>query len=294
MIRTMIQPLLSGEALLADIQAANQTADDGFRLWWLGQSGYLLQWRGVHVLIDPYLSDSLTAKYADTDKPHIRMTACPVEPSALSFIDVATSSHNHTDHLDAATLGPLREANPGLRLIIPEANRAFVAERLQLSDASWPLGMEENSERELMGIRYHAVASAHETVERDASGRARFLGYVMQFGRWCVYHSGDCVPWDGLAEQLQRFSIDVMLLPINGRSPERRVAGNFTGPEAAQLAQAVKARLVIPCHYEMFTFNTVTPDEFVEECRRRGQPYRLLRCGERWSSSELDQRATAP
>ena len=39
-----------------------------FHLWWLGQSGYLLQWRGKRVLIDPYLSDSLTKKYAVTDK----------------------------------------------------------------------------------------------------------------------------------------------------------------------------------------------------------------------------------
>ena len=76
----------------------------------VGQSGYLVKWKGHRLLIDPYLSDSLTRKYAGTDKPHVRMTARVIAPEQLDFIDVVTSSHNHTDHLDAETLGPLLAA----------------------------------------------------------------------------------------------------------------------------------------------------------------------------------------
>ena len=50
----------------------------------------------------------------------------------------------------------------------------------------------------------------------------------------------------------------VALLPINGSAPERRVAGNLNGVEAATLAHAIGARMVIPCHYEMFAFNTAS------------------------------------
>ena len=107
----MIRPVLSGDALLADVHACDKR-DGSFRLWWLGQSGFLLQWQGVHVLLDPYLSDSLTRKYRETDKPHVRMTELVIEPARLSFADIATSSHNHTDHLDAETLGPLLAGNP--------------------------------------------------------------------------------------------------------------------------------------------------------------------------------------
>ena len=59
------------------------------------------------------------------------------------------------------------------------------------------------------------------------------------------------------------------------------------GREAAQVAKDIGARLVIPCHYEMFEFNTTTPDEFVAECRRLDHPYRVLRAGESWTSTEL-------
>ena len=70
------------------------------------------------------------------------------------------------------------------------------------------------------------------------------------------------------------------MLPINGRLPERRVPGNFWGDEAATFAHTVGARLVVPMHYEMFAFNTETPDLFVSTADAIGQPYRLLRCGE--------------
>jgi len=278
----LIRPAQSHDTLLADIRAADR-GDGGFRLWWLGQSGFLLQWQGVHVLLDPYLSDSLTRKYSQTDKPHVRMTELVIDPRELSFVDIATSSHNHTDHLDAETLHPILERNPSLRLAIPEANRVFVADRLKI-DASKPLGLDDGSMIEVLGIRFYGVASAHETVERDEQGRVKTLGYVLQFGDWRLYHSGDTIRYEGMAEKLRPFAVDVALLPINGRAPERRVAGNLSGPEAAQLAHDIGAKLVIPCHYEMFEFNTASPDLFVEACRRLGQPLRVLRCGERFSS----------
>ena len=280
----MIRAVLSHDTLLADIQAADGR-EGNFCLWWLGQSGFLLQWQGVHLLLDPYLSDSLTKKYAQTDKPHVRMTELVIDPSRLSFADIATSSHNHTDHLDAETLKPILAIDPSLRLVIPEANRAFVAERLGI-DPGVPIGVEDGTSVEIEGVRFSGVASAHESVERDEHGRAKFLGYVLQFGGWTIYHSGDTVRYPGMSEKLKPFGVDVALLPINGRAPERRVPGNLSGPEAAQLAKDIGAGLVIPCHYDMFEFNTASPDEFVRACKRLGQACRVLRCGERWESQK--------
>jgi L-ascorbate metabolism protein UlaG (beta-lactamase superfamily) len=283
----VIRPVRSHDALLADIRAADKR-DGNFRVWWLGQSGFLVQWQGVHVLLDPYLSDSLTKKYSQTDKPHVRMTELVIDPALLSFANVVTSSHNHTDHLDAETLGPILApaGHPRPKLLIAESNRAFVTERLGI-DSAIPIGVDDGITVEVSGVRFSGVASAHETVERDEQGRARFLGYVLQFGNWVIYHSGDTIRYPGMAEKLSTFGVHVALLPINGRAPERRVAGNLSGPEAAQLAKDIAARMVIPCHFEMFEFNTASPDEFVTECRRLGQPFQVLRCGEGWDSAAL-------
>jgi hypothetical protein len=37
----------------------------------------------------------------------------------------------------------------------------------------------------------------------------------------------------------------------------------------------------------MFEFNTADPRDFADACKALGQPYHILRCGERWESSVL-------
>ncbi len=278
----MIEPLLADDALLDDISRAR--ADErSFHLWWLGQSGFLIHWRGRHLLIDPYLSDSLTRKYAGTDKPHVRMARRAIDPARLDFIDVVTSSHFHTDHLDPETLQPLFRVNPRLQIIAPEAQRALTAERAGIAPER-VTGLDDGGSVELAGFSVTAIPSAHETIERDEKGRTRFLGYVFRFGPHSVYHSGDTVRHDGMDERLRPFDVDLALLPINGALPERRVAGNLSGRDAARLAKDIGARVAIPCHYDLFEFNTASPREFVTECERLGQPCRVLQCGERWNS----------
>jgi len=284
----MIKPALADADFLADVAAARDDFEH-FHLWWLGQSGFLLQWQGGHLLFDPYLSDSLTKKYAATDKPHVRMTERVVAPERLNFIDVVTSSHNHTDHLDPETLVPLLRVNLRMDLIVAEANREFVADRLKIV-AELPRGLDAGQFTTVACFNIHAVPAAHEELEQDQNGRHKFLGYVVEFDGAFIYHSGDTVLYDGMIDALRRWPIDVALLPINGRAPERRVAGNLWGREAAQLTKDIGARLVIPCHYEMFEFNTATPDELLTACRRINQPHRVLRAGERWSSEELSRR----
>ena len=276
----MIEPFKSDDALLSEIRATEP--GDGCALWWLGQSGFLIKHAAGYLLFDPYLSESLTKKYATTDKPHVRMTRRPVDPARLDMISVVTSTHAHTDHFDPDTLLPLKHGNPDLRLVLPEANRHAAIERLGTT-GDWLVGVNEGETIAVHGFTFHPVPAAHESVERDEHGRCRFLGYVVRFDNPAItiYHSGDCVPFDGQAEMLAPFRIDFAVLPINGRRPERRVAGNFWGREAAELAHSIGAKIALPCHFEMFEFNTEPPDEFVAACGRLGQACRVLRCGER-------------
>jgi L-ascorbate metabolism protein UlaG (beta-lactamase superfamily) len=278
----MLKPVQQDDRFLHDVRQARAQADR-LHLWWLGQSGFLIQWQGCHLLLDPYLSDSLTRKYAQTDKPHVRMTERVIAPEALDFIDAVTASHQHTDHLDAETLQPLLANNPGMALVVPEALRQFASERLKVPETRLR-GLDAGQSFEAAGFRLHAIPAAHNELERDQAGHHRYLGYIVQAGSWTLYHSGDTLRYSGQEEWLRPFGLDVALLPINGDKPERRVAGNLDGPQAATLAKDVGAGLVIPCHYEMFAFNTASPEEFERKCRELGQRYQVLRAGERWSS----------
>lgn len=276
----MIKPVLQDDAFLEDVSRARADADR-LHLWWLGQSGFLIQWQGYHLLMDPYLSDSLTKKYADTNKPHIRMTERVIAPERLDFVDVVTSSHNHTDHLDAETLLPLWKANPDLKIIVSRANVDFAAGRLQVPAERLTPIQAESEQIHIGPFTFYAIPSAHETLEQDENGDYRFIGLIVQAGKRTIYHSGDCALYPGLVERLTRWKIDIALLPINGRDPGRGVAGNFSAREAAGLGKEIHAGLVIPCHYEMFAFNTVSPKEFVRAAEQIGQHYQLLRSGER-------------
>jgi L-ascorbate metabolism protein UlaG (beta-lactamase superfamily) len=274
----LIEPVRADDAFLEDVRAA---APDRLHLWWLGQSGFLVAWRGRYALPDPYLSDSLTAKYAGTDKPHVRMTRQVIDPARLAFVDVVSASHAHTDHLDPDTL---RALPASAELVAPEAHRALAAERAA-RPAEWIIGLDDGETAGAGGFAFTAVPAAHEAIERDAAGRMLHLGYVIRCGRHAIYHAGDTIPYDGMAERVRAAAgpggLDVALLPVNGRAPERRVAGNLDGEEAAALAHAAGARLAVPMHYEMFEFNTAPPDAFVKACERLGQPYTVLRAGER-------------
>ncbi|ADB42234.1 MBL fold metallo-hydrolase [Spirosoma linguale] len=278
----MLKPAFQkDDTLLADIDSASGETNS-LHIWWLGQSGFLLQQSGYRVLFDPYLSDSLSRKYADTDKPHVRLSERVIEPGRLKGIDVVTSSHNHTDHLDAETLLPLIAANPTLTFVIPEANRTFIADRLKTSP-DWPIGLNDGQTSSVGPFVFHGVPAAHNDLERDAEGRCRYMGFVVELGGYRVYHSGDTLWYEGMEEVLRPFQVDVAFLPINGNKPERRVAGNLNPDEAARLGRSIGAKLVIPHHYDLFEFNTADPADFVNACERQGTPYRVMQLGERVS-----------
>ena len=277
----LIQPVCKGEELQQQIRKAKETGSaDSFDVWWIGQSGFLIQWNAKCLLLDPYLSDSLTKKYADTNKPHVRLSELVIEPELLDFIDIVTSSHNHTDHLDGETLIPILKSNSGVAFIIGEANRNFIAERVKCK-TDFPIGLNDGEKTALKGFTFHGVPAAHNTIERDEKGRSKFMGFVVQFGKWKIYHSGDTLWYDDIVERLKPFAVDVAFLPINGNDPSRGVAGNLNSEEAARLGREINARWVIPHHYDLFAFNTASPEDFAREAVKYGQPHTVLKLGEK-------------
>jgi L-ascorbate 6-phosphate lactonase len=233
-------------------------------------------------VIDAYLSEHLTAKYAGTDKPHVRMTAAPVRGADLAGVDVIFASHKHSDHLDPGTLPDLMAASPNSHLVLPEAIRVH-ALGLGLPDERL-IGIDAGQTFSHAGFRVRAVPSAHEGLDTDDHGRHLYLGYVIEVDGLRLYHSGDCVMYDDLRGSLGIERFDAMFLPINGRDPARGVAGNMSAAEAVDLATQVRPRFLVPHHYDMFTFNTVPIAVFEAEARRlpREVVPRVLRCADRW------------
>jgi L-ascorbate metabolism protein UlaG (beta-lactamase superfamily) len=278
---TLIPPHKKQEALIAEMDFL---LDDfnACNIWWLGQSGYLIQWQGKRLLLDPYLSDSLTKKYFHTEKPHTRISEIVVDPTLLRGINIVTSSHNHTDHLDGETLKPILQNNPGIAFVIPEANRNFVADRVGCA-IDFPLGMNDNMKIEVDGFTFYGIPAKHNEIDRDELGQCKYMGYVISFGPYNIYHSGDTLWYDDMVTILRPYEVDVAFLPINGNLPDRKVAGNLDSFEAVKLGLEIKAKRVIPCHYGMFEFNTADVYEFEKKAKALNCPYRILKLGEHFN-----------
>lgn len=281
----MTEPVLSGRALCEQIEATH-LGDDRLALWWLGQSGYVLRWRELVLVIDPYLSDHLASKYAGTDKPHDRLMSAPLQPAELTCADLVACTHRHSDHLDPGTIPGLLAASPGALLVLPAAIADAAADELALPDERMvPIDDGEAFCHEELTI--HAVPAAHELIELDDDGRMRCLSFVVECTAATLYFAGDTIPYREQVRLLKPFTPQVALLPINGRSTRLQrlgTPGNLTIAEAACLADAIGAEVVIPNHYGMFAFNSADPQEFCTHVAAHYERLRpvLLRPGERW------------
>jgi L-ascorbate metabolism protein UlaG (beta-lactamase superfamily) len=247
-------------------------------LAWLGQAGFALKSQRALVLIDPYLSDHLGAKYRGTKLPHERMMAAPIGANELGRVDAVLCTHRHGDHMDPGTLPVVARENPRCRFVVPRAEQEH-AITLGLPDGRLYGVDAEETICPADGVEVLALPAAHESIETNDRGENRFLGFVVRMGGLCVYHSGDCVPYEGLAQRLRREAVDLALLPVNGRDAYRRengILGNMDFEEAVAICQAAGIGWLVPHHFGMFALNTVTPQSLAERAGRAPRGLRIV------------------
>ncbi len=173
----------------------------GIRLFWLGQAGFALEAHEKRIVIDPYLSNSLAEKYKGTPRPHIRMMPPPVSPDGIHYVHLVACTHAHTDHMDPGTLPTLLKQNPNAILLSPRAMKEQALIRSDVSEDRMTL-IDAGEAYELGSIKITATRAAHETLETDTNGDHKFLGYVFDCGALRIWHSGDCIPYEGLKPKL--------------------------------------------------------------------------------------------
>lgn len=245
------------------LQASAPWRNDHVRVHWLGQAGFLLLYRDIKVIIDPYLSNYLAKKYAGKRFDHQRMVPPPLLAEEIVTIDYVLCTHKHSDHMDPETLPVLMRNNPKALLVYPASEEDHV-DHMEISPGQrWPVDAGECI-RLCKSLRCQVIKAAHEQLETDANGRHRFLGYLMHSEATTIYHSGDCIPYEGLIEELLPLNIDLALLPVNGRDETRRkynIPGNFTLNEAIEICEGSNIPYLVGHHHGMFSFNTLSYEE---------------------------------
>lgn len=284
-------------------------------LAWLGQAGFAVRAGGLRILIDPYLSDHLARKYAGTALPHVRMMDPPLRAGEIRDLDLVLCTHRHSDHMDPGSLGVLAANNPACRFVVPRAEVEAAVRAGAPTDRLVALNDGETFNTS-EGLDVLAIASAHPELSTNERGEHRFLGYILggtpkravglgvgpradQAGI-TLYHSGDCVVYEGLARRLRELGVNVALLPVNGRSDElaaRGVPGNMDFDEAVALCRRARISTLVVHHFGMFEFNTADPAELRDRAARLDD--RRLFCivpsvTEHFTMSPTESQASSP
>lgn len=220
----------------------------GPELFWLGHSGFLIEWQGETIALDPNLSSSC---------PPVRRLFLQTAPQWSGSVETALISHAHYDHFDTATLAAL----PGLtRLIAPKGVDHFLPEKLKRQVLFVGLRQEETVQvgslsvtalyTQHRGGRSHPLPSANEA-----------LGYLIDDGTRRLYYAGDSGYGDHFASIGALYKPDIAILPIGAFSPHFVLKKHHLSPEeAVQAAEDLGVSIVIPCHFGTFRMAFDSPD----------------------------------
>jgi len=276
-----------GTELLHELK--NTCVPEGFSaLWYLGQAGFALKTGDTLCFFDPVLAD-LTAGDGSTR----RYYPAPFTPeeAAVTGVSYVFCTHDHADHLQPGTVGPLAKAASSVKIVVPAPYVAkviglgAVPEQVIGAKAEEPIALQD-------GSTVIPIAAAHEQYETDENGNYKALSYlfITPDGRK-IFDAGDTIATEELMVRLQKENgIDTAMLPINGADNKRRrsnIIGNMNSREAADLACDINADLVIPCHYDMTFGNGEQASHFADymDCYYSGRKYHMMQLGERiWLS----------
>ena len=230
-------------------------------LWWLGHAGFIVRFANITFYVDPCLS-----------RP-----GSPLAASDVKHADMILATHAHPGHLDAPSLVPMLAGSKRAKVILPKS----AAEEAHARGIDYPRMTTTDSDlrieyfKDNLYGRIYSVPSAHPELDWTPAGGYPYLGYLIRFGRWTIYHAGDSVTYDTLASRLRPYNVNVALLPVGGK--------NFSVSEAAQLAEDISASWLVPMHYG--------PGEesgFVAHMlgRRPYQQFKVFTISEKWTVPE--------
>ncbi|MFC1849787.1 MBL fold metallo-hydrolase [candidate division CSSED10-310 bacterium] len=195
----------------------------------LGHSTLLLEMDGKRILTDPWLTDSV---FWGTLRHHTPVPA----PREVLPLDLMIISHGHEDHCDLKTLEKLPKTLP---VVIFNRYKRIIREAG--FDEVYPV--KSGDMVDIGGIKVKATPGKH------IGGIVTFL---IQATEGKIFFGGDSELCIELEEAIKGMKPDVAVLPISGGGIGP-LKFHMDPNDAARLAAASEAKVVIPSHYNLTT-----------------------------------------
>ena len=251
----------------------------GVRVTWLGHASLLVRSAGATILVDPVFSSRVSpVSFAGP----ARMVALPVEPEALPPVETVLVTHDHYDHLDAATVRRLHRVSRPLfvcPLGVAAWLRAHVARDVRVAELDWWDAADLDS-----GVRVTATPTKHFSGRRlDNRNGTLWCGYHLAFPDGTIVHNvGDTAAAPVFADVARRLpQADLAVVPIGAYSPRWMMARVHVDPEEAlDVFKQTGARAMVATHWGTFPLADEPSDEpparLLAEAERRGIAARVL------------------
>ncbi len=262
--------------------------DNTWRISYVGHASLLIQAAGLNILTDPVWSERASPVSFLGPK---RVNDPGIAFEALPPIDVVLVSHNHYDHLDAATLIALSTPHRP-RVIAPLGNDTIIRSH----DAN--IGVESHDWGERVALSRDVAVTLAPMRHWSARGlmdrnKALWAAFVIETPAGRIYHVADSGYGDGhyfREARRQHGPLRLAILPIGAYEPRWFMRDLHMNPaEAVQAYRDCGAERALGHHYGTFQLTDEAIDAPVAaltEARAAagvtpGQ-FRLLRPGELW------------
>ncbi|HMM46369.1 MAG TPA: MBL fold metallo-hydrolase [Thiobacillaceae bacterium] len=216
---------------------------------WIGHATLLLRLGGLNVLTDPHFSERASpVGFAGPRRYHPPGLAL----AELPQIDVVVISHNHYDHLDAASVDALHaHFGEALRFLVPLGLKPWFERRgiTNVAEFDWW------DETVVDGV-YFVLTPAQHWSGRGLFDRNRTLwgGWAIRASDANVYFAGDTGYSKGFTEIGRRLGpFDFAAIPIGAYAPAWFMGPQHVDPaQALQIHRDVGARQSMGIHWGVF------------------------------------------
>lgn len=239
---------------------------------WMGHSSFFIQLGGRNILIDPVFSDH-AAPFSFINKAFNGSNIYTAEE--MPEIDYLLISHDHWDHLDyptvTALLPKVKQVLCPLGVGAHLEHWGFAREKIHEADWHTEFAPED-------GITFHILPARHFSGRLLTRNKSLWAGFALQSPAHSLFFSGDSGYGPHIAEIAKRFTGFDLVMLDSGQYDANWAYVHMTPEQAAQAAEELRAKALLPAHIGKFCIANHPWDEPFDRISEasRGKPYKLL------------------